>query len=239
MTHEIYWDTPGAPCDLAALKHTARYHVSPNACRGLGPRLKPGQTLDPQKLRAELLGGCFQARQVFYAHRGLPLYCLEFYGAATEDHQGSLTAEVQDRQIVSWLLGAPLVFSGDLSTLSDQHLAHYQKRFATLNRLHQSWGIYRRFQFSGVPSPNDDDWHWWGKLNENGSGAVVVLRGSAGAERRRINIPWVKPDRQYTVTSLFGEKRLGLFSGQELQNAGVELNLPVHGQEILELAIRN
>ena len=41
MTHEIYWDTPGAPCDLAALKHAARYHVSPNACRGIAPR--PGR----------------------------------------------------------------------------------------------------------------------------------------------------------------------------------------------------
>ena len=38
MTHEIYWDTPGAPCDLAALKHAARYHVSPNACGGIAPR---------------------------------------------------------------------------------------------------------------------------------------------------------------------------------------------------------
>ncbi|MBI5387769.1 MAG: hypothetical protein HZA90_24165 [Verrucomicrobia bacterium] len=240
LTHEIYWDTPGAPCDLAALKHAARYHVSPNACRGIAPRPKPGQTnapaVNPQKLRDELLGACFQARQIFYAHRGLPLECLEFYGAATEDHQGSLSPEVQDRQVVSWLMGAPLVFSGDLSTLSDRHLAHYKKRFALVNRPHQSWDIYRHFQFSGVPAPTDDDWHWWGKLNDAGCGAVVVVRGRAGAERRAINIPWVKPDRQYAVSALFSERRLGSFSGRQLQSAGVELSLPVYGQEILEVA---
>jgi hypothetical protein len=238
MTHEIYWDTPGAPCDLAALKHAARYHVSPNACRGIVPRPRPGQTapaIDPQKLRAELLAACYQARQIFYSHRGLPLYCLEFYGAATEDHEGSLTAEVQDRQVVSWLLGAPLVFSGDLSTLSAQHLAHYQKRFVLANRLHQSWDIYRNFQFSGVPAPNDDDWHWWGKLNDEGYGAVVVVRGSAGPERRAINVPWVQPDRRYTVVALFTERLLGDFMGRQLRSAGVELTLPVYGQEILEL----
>lgn len=238
MTHEIYWDTPGAPCDLAALKHAARYHVSPNACRGIVPRPKPGQTaraVDPQKLRTELLAACYQARQIFYSHRGLPLYCLEFYGAATEDHQGSLTPEVQDRQVVSWLLGAPLVFSGDLSTLSPEHLAHYQKRFALVNRLHRSWDIYHHFQFSGVPAPNDEDWHWWGKLNDEGCGAVVVVRGTAGAERRAINIPWVKAERRYTVLACFSEQRLGTFTGRQLQSTGVEIGLPVYGQEILEL----
>ncbi|MCX5646401.1 MAG: hypothetical protein NTZ17_17225 [Phycisphaerae bacterium] len=239
MTHEIYWDTPGAPCDLAALKHAARYHVSPNACRGIVPRPRPGQTNvpagDSQKLRAELIGACYQARQIFYSHRGLPLYCLEFYGAATEDHEGSLTPEVQDRQVVSWLLGAPLVFSGDLSTLSAAHLVHYQKRFALVNRLHQSWDIYRHFQFSGVPAPNDDNWHWWGKLNDDGCGAVVVVRGSGGADRRAINVPWVKADRSYAVVASLGERRLGDFTGRQLQSAGVELTLPVYGQEILEL----
>ncbi len=238
MTHEIYWDTPGAPCDLAALQHAARYHVSPNACRGIVPRPRPGQAapaVDPQKLRAELLSACYQARQIFYSHRGLPLYCLEFYGAATEDHQGSLTPAVQDRQVVSWLLGAPLVFSGDLSTLAPEHLAHYQKRFALLNRLHRDWDIYHHFQFSGVPAPNDNDWHWWGKLNEQGCGAVVVVRGSGGAERRSINIPWVSPGRRYAVIASFGELRLGDFTGRRLQSTGVEVTLPVYGQEILEL----
>lgn len=239
MTHEIYWDTPGAPCDLAALEHAARYHVSPNACAGLGPRRRPGQTsvpaVDPQKLRRELIGACYQARQIFYSHRGLPLYCLEFYGAATEDHQGSLTPEVQDRQVVSWLLGAPLVFSGDLSTLSDEHLAHYQKRFALVNRLQRDWDIYRHFQFSGVPAPTDSDWHWWGKLNDDGCGAVVVVRGSGGAERRAINVPWVQPERRYAVTASFAGQSLGDFTGLQLQSPGVELALPVYGQEILEL----
>ncbi|RPJ38038.1 MAG: hypothetical protein EHM35_05445, partial [Planctomycetaceae bacterium] len=235
MTHEIYWDTPGSPCDLAALKHAARYHVSPNACGGIVSRGTSASAVDPQKVRAELLAACHQARQVFYSHRGLPLYCLEFYGAATEDHQGSLTAEVQDRQVVSWLLGAPLVFSGDLSTLSAEHLAHYQKRFSLVNRLHRSWDIYRHFQFSGVPAPNDADWHWWGKLNDGGCGTVIVVRGSGGAERRAINIPWVKPDRRYEVVALFSERRLGDFLGRQLQSTGVELTLPVFGQEILEL----
>lgn len=236
MTHEIYWDTPGVPCDLAALQHAARFHVSPNACGGIAPRSRPGEpAVDPQKLRAELIAACYQARQIFYSHRGLPLYCLEFYGAATEDHGGSLTPEVQDRQVVSWLMGAPLVFSGDLSTLSDEHLTHYRKRFTLVNRLHQQRDIYRHFQFSGVPSPTDDDWHWWGKLNDEGCGAVVVVRGSGGAERRAINVPWVLPERRYAVTALFAERSLGDFTGRQLQAGSVELSLPAYGQEIIEL----
>jgi hypothetical protein len=242
MTHEIYWDTPGAPCDLAALKHASRYHVSPNACQGVMRRAKPGQTrpvVDPQKLRVELLAACYQARQIFYSHRGLPLYCLEFYGAGTEDHEGSLTSQIQDRQVASWLMGAPLVFSGDLSTLSDRHLAHYRTRFSLVNRLHRSWDIYRYFQFSGVPSPTDDDWHWWGKLNRDGCGAVIVVRGSEGDERRAINVPWVRADHRYTIAALFAERSLGEFTGRQLQSAGVELALPVYGQEILELTLSN
>jgi len=87
-----------------------------------------------------------------------------------------------------------------------------------------------------VPAPTDDDWHWWGKLNDFGCGAVVVVRGRAGADRRAINIPWVQPDRQYVVATLFNEKRLGVFPGPKLQREGVELSLPVYGQEILELS---
>jgi hypothetical protein len=164
------------------------------------PSLETGPTCRRSQASCRLLAACYQARQIFYSHRRLPLCCLEFW-RGHEDHRGSLTAEVQDRQVVSWLLGAPLVFSGDLSTLSAEHLAHYQKRFATVNRLHRSWDIYRHFQFSGVPAPNEDDWHWWGKLNDQGCGAVVGVRGSGGAERRAINIPWVKPDRRYAVTA--------------------------------------
>ncbi|MCX6903075.1 MAG: alpha-galactosidase [Verrucomicrobia bacterium] len=241
LTHEIYWDTPGAPCDLAALKHVARYHVSPNACRGIAPRPKPGSlpgvpAVDPQKLQEELRAGCLQARQIFYAHRGLPLFCLEFYGAATESHAGSLTPEIQDRQVASWLLGAPLVFSGDLRTLSPEQVAHYAKRFALLRRLQQTYDIYHRFQFSGVPAPTDEDWHWWGKLNDDGLGAVVVVRGRGGAGRQAINIPWVNAGRRYKITALFSERNLGTFTGEQLQSAGVDLALPVWGQEILELA---
>jgi len=62
-----------------------------------------------------------------------------------------------------------------------------------------------------------------------------VVRGGRGAERRAINVPWVKPDRRYVVVASFGEQRLGTFAGRQLQSAGVEIALPVYGQEILEL----
>ena len=91
-------------------------------------------------------------------------------------------------------MGAPLNFSGDLATLSDENIAHYRRRFDLLKRLQQQYDIYRHFQFSGVPAPTDEDWHWWGKLNPAGYGAVVVLRGSGGAESRAINVPWVEAE---------------------------------------------
>lgn len=239
ITHEIYWGTPGVPCDVAALKHAALYHIPPNDYSGVvnnKKRFSPSWNNDPVKLRQELLGGCFQARQRFYAHRGLPLYGIEWYAAATVNVNGSLSVEVQDRQICSWLMGAPLVFAGDLASLTEENIARYRRRFDLLKRLQSTYDIYRHFQFSGVPAPTDRDWHWWGKLDDKGYGAVVVLRGNGGAAQRAINVPWVHPEVEYRVTAAFSGKELGVFKGRELQAGSVQLELPALGQEILELA---
>lgn len=238
LTHEIYWGTPGVPADIAALKHADSYHIPPNDYSGCGNRnQRPTEawTYKPEDLRAQLIRGCANARQRLYAHRGLPLHCIEYYAAATVNFRGSLTPEVQDRQVCSWLMGAPTVFAGDLASLTPENLAHYRKRFDLLARLHKTYGIYGHFQYSGVPAPTDTDLHWWGKLNHEGCGAVVVIRGSGGSDEREINIPWVMPDRKYRVTALFSGKALGTFSGSDLQKGKLKLSLPVLGQEILEL----
>lgn len=238
LTHEIYWGTPGVPCDIAVLKHAAAYHIPPNDYAGVGAaRQRPGTnwSYDPEKLRQQLIAGCFNARQRFYAHRGLPLYAIEYYGAHTVNFHGSLTPEVQDRQICSWLMGAPAVFAGDLASLTQDNINRYRKRFDLLRRLENAYGIYRNFQFSGVPEPTDRDWHWWGKLNSDGYGAVVVMRGSQGSDKRAINVPWVSPERMYQVNRVLAEKSLGRFSGKQLQDGAVRLQLAPFGQEILEL----
>ena len=244
LTHEIYWDTPGVPADLAVLKHACQFHFPYNFCWGADPlwpdrlRLEKNRTapIDPETHRDVLRRACFEARKRFYAQRALPLHCLEFYAAATHGVGGSLTPDVQDRQVVSWLMGAPINFSGDLRTLSEANLAHYRSRFDLLKRLQQQYDIYRHFQFSGVPAPTDEDWHWWGKLNAEGCGAVVIVRGSGGAERRAINVPWVDPQRRYRVTAHFASADLGVISGRKLRDRGVTIQLSPWGQEILELA---
>ena len=237
ITHEIYWGTPGVPADLAALKSTARFHIPPNEAIGAdAPRLFAGRKGSMEEHQAELRQGCWLARQRFYSHRGLPLYPLEFYAAATTDYEGSLTPSIQDRQVASWLMGAPVCYSGDLRTLSAASVAHYRKRLDAVKRLEKQYGIYKHYQFSGVPDPTDIDWHWWGKLNSRGEGAVVVVRGSAGAASRLINIPWVKAGSRYRVSGIFSGKVYGSYSGQALQAAALKLALPVYGQEILEVA---
>ena len=236
ITHEIYWGTPGVPADLAALKSTARFHIPPNEAIGSDPREFPGRTPTAEEHADALRRGCWLGRQRFYSHRGLPLYALEFYAATTASHLGSLTASVQDRQVASWLMGMPVCFSGDSRTLSEENIAHYRKRLEAVRRLEKTYGIYKHFQFSGVPEPTDTDWHWWGKLDQRGYGAVVVVRGSAGEERRAVNIPWVRRDGRYRVTGVFSGKDYGAFTGQALQDAGLPLALPVYGQELLELA---
>jgi hypothetical protein len=241
ITHEIYWGTPGVPADLAALKHAALYHIPPNDYSGVGHAKQragtPGwERYNPDELRQELIRGCQNARERFFAHRGLPLECIEYYGAATVNWQGSLTPQVQDRQVASWLMGAPLLFAGDLASLSEENIAHYRQRFAILKRLQKTYGIYRLFQYSGVPAPTDTDWHWWGKLDGDGHGAVVVLRGSAGDDQRAVNIPWVREDRTYRVAALFDEQDLGTCTGAELQAGHLHLMLPTLGQEILEIS---
>jgi hypothetical protein len=241
ITHEIYWGTPGVPADLAAVKHAAVYHIPPNDYSGAGDPKKrvgsPGwERRDPEKLRRELLQGCFNARSRLHAHRGLPLEAIEYYGAATVNWQGSLTPQVQDRQVASWLAGAPMLFAGDLASLTEQNIAHYRQRFGIVRRLEKDHGIYRHFQFSGVPTPTDVDWHWWGKLDEDGHGAVVVLRGSGGEGRRAINLPWVRSGERYRVTALFGQRDLGTFDASQLQAGELRLELPPMGQEILELS---
>ena len=187
-------------------------------------------------IRKELIGNCFFARQRFFENRGLPLYALEFYGAATASYQGSLTPEIQDRQVVSWLLGAPSVYSGDLASLSEENVARYRQRFELLKRLQADYDIYRHFQFSGVPAPTDEDWHWWGKLSPKG-GAVVVMRGAGGLGERKINLPWVQPRAKYQLTSRFADKPLGTFTGKQLQNGALTLALPPLGQEIVEVKL--
>jgi hypothetical protein len=240
ITHEIYWGTPGVPCDLAVLKHATSYHIPPNdyAGQGIGKtRVTPGMKLDPLKLRAELLTASFKARERLYAQRGLPLYCLEYYGAHAVNINGDLTRDVQDRQVCGWLMGSPAVFAGDLASLTNENIRHYRELFDLLKRLENDYDIYRHFQFSGVPAPTDQDWHWWGKLDATGSGAVVVMRGSAGEPTRAINIPWVQADRGYQVNTRLKDKSLGQFTGRDLQSGALHLDLPPLGQEILELRL--
>ena len=240
LTHEVYWGTPGVPCDLAALKHANLYHVPPNDYSGDGDRKQrysPNWKLDPAAMQRGLLEGTLHARERFYAHRGLPLDAIEYYGAATMNIKGSLTPQIQDRQIASWLMGAPMVFAGDLSSLTKDNIKLYRKRFGLLKRLQQSYNIYDYFEFSGVPSqPSEQDWQWWGKLNANGFGAVVVLRGAGGANARSVNIPWVAAETLYNVRSMLTDRDFGRFSGRELQTGQIRLTLPANGQEILELS---
>ena len=238
ITHEIYWGTPGVPCDIAALKHASAYHIPPNDYAGAGPtnrRVNQNAPVDVNKLQSELLTGSFNARQRLYEHRGLPLYAIEYYAAHAVNIRGSLTLAIQDRQICSWLMGVPAVFAGDLSSLTPENVDHYRKRFDLIKRLENEYGIYKHFQFSGVPAPTDKDWHWWGKLNAEGNGAVVVLRGDSGSDARDVNIPWIRENQNYRVKALFSNQLLGIFSGRQLQISGINLTLPQFGQEILEV----
>lgn len=238
LTHEIYWGTPGTPCDLAALKHSLAYHIPPNDYSGSGPRKKrytPAWPDNPDSLRAKLLEGCFNARTRVYAYRGLPLYGIEYYAAATVNHRGSLSAEVQRRQVCSWLMGVPSVYAGDLASLTEENIRVYRQCFDLIDELQRKYFIYSHFQFSGVPAPTDTDWHWWGKLNEAGEGAVVVLRGRGGQPQRVVNIPWVLPDKRYAVRLRFSGRELGTFSGQNLINGQLSLKLQPYSQEIIEL----
>lgn len=244
ISHEIYWGTPGVPCDLAALKYVSQFHIPPNDYSGAGHRKQrvgasdAWENYDPEELHDQLVRGCLNARNRFYAHRGLPLECIEYYAATAVNWKGSLTPQVQDRQVCSWLMGSPSVFAGDLASLSEDHIKRYRRRFDLLKRLETDYGIYRHFQYSGVPAPTDIDWHWWGKLNERGLGAVVVMRGREGDEARAINIPWVRSEDHYRITAHFQGKGLGRFTGRQLQDGDLHLKLPPLGQELLELSPR-
>ncbi|GGC12564.1 alpha-galactosidase [Dyadobacter sediminis] len=239
ITHEIYWGTPGVPCDLAALKHVYAYHIPPNDYSGAG---NPGQryslnwNYQPDSMKAKLIEGCFNARKELYKHRGLPLQSIEYYGAATLNYKGSLTPDVQKRQVCSWLMGVPAVFSGDLASLTEENIRVYRTCFDLLENLNNKYSIYQNFQFSGVPAPTDTDWHWWGKLNEKGEGAVVVLRGSKGENSRKINIPWVLPDKTYKLRLCFDKTNKGSYKGKDLINGALSLALSTYSQEIIEIS---
>ena len=232
LTHEIYWSTPGVGGNLAVLEHASRYHMSPNRIGGLPPKGSSQKSVED--LRKDLIENCFFSASVSSRTAACPWYALEFYGAATASYKGSLTPELQDRQVVSWLLGAPSVYSGDLASLSEENVARYHQRFDILKRLQTDYDIYRHFQFSGVPAPTDEDWHWWGKLSPKG-GAVVVVRGTGGLSKRKINIPWVQAGAKYQLVARLADKPLGTFTGKQLQNGALTLALPLLGQEIVEV----
>jgi len=183
-----------------------------------------------------LIKGAFRAREFWYSHRGLPLDRIEVFGAVTTNIKGSLTPEIQDRQICSWLMGAPVSFSGDLSSLTEGNIQHYGERFRMLDDLQKMYNIYSYFQFSGVPPPTDTDWHWWGKINSDGYGVVIVMRGSSGDNARNVNIPWVRKHKKYKVKGLFSRKEYGIFNAQQLVKGNLRISLPNYGQEILLLA---
>ena len=242
MTHEIYWGTPGTPCDIAALKHANTYHIPPNDYAGAGhtkqrvnPEWNNNPNFQPEKLNEQLNLGCWNARRRVFAYRGLPLQSIEYYAAATVNFKGSLTTQIQQRQICSWLMGAPNVFAGDLASLTEENRSVYRQGFQLLDRLDKEYGIYRNFQFSGVPEPTDTDWHWWGKLNDEGYGAVVVIRGKEGASRKKINIPWVQKDKKYRLRLCFSGRELGQVSGKKLFEGKLELELEKNSQEIIEI----
>ncbi len=238
LTHEIYWGTPGTPCDVAALKHAHYFHVPPNDYSGAGhakQRAIDQRKYNTDSLQARLIAGCWNARRQFFAHRGLPLKSIEYYGAATINLGGSLTPAIQRRQLCSWFMGAPSVFAGDLESLTAENRRVYREGFDLLSRLDSLYSVYDHFQYSGVPEPTDTDWHWWGKLNADGYGAVVVLRGNGGSAERAINIPWVKGAKRYRVRASFSGNDIGVFLGQELIDGRLSLVLRHYDQEILEL----
>lgn len=238
LSHEIYWETPGPEADIAVLKHVDSYHAAPNEYWGAGHRkqlVNETWKYNIDSLQQKLIQGAFRARDLLYRHRGLPLDRIEIFGAVTTNFNGSLTPDIQDRQICSWLMGAPLSFSGDLTSLSEENIERYRSRFAILEQLQQKYTIYPEFQYSGVPAPTDEGWHWWGKLNTDGCGVVVVMRGSAGVDAQMINIPWVNADEKYKLTALFSGKKLGEFSGTQLQNGELAIELPIFGQELIEI----
>jgi hypothetical protein len=243
ISHEMMWETAGPACDVASLKSAVSYHTSPNDYGGSGNRFSPvndswadNPKCDPAKLSRDLLHTAYRCRRMMFGHRGLPLYRVEYLGATMTHYRGSLTPAIVDRQVCSFLMGLPNVYQGQLSSLTPELIACYRERFATIKRLQEQYGIFGHFQFSGVPEPTEEDWHWWGKLNAQGCGAVVVLRGTEGAPRRRINIPWVKADKQYHVTALFSKDELGAFTGKQLQGGELELALGRLDQEILEVS---
>lgn len=238
LSHEIYWETPGPEADIAVLKHVDSYHAAPNEYWGAGHRKQlVNQTwkYNVDSLQQKLIQGAFRARDLLYRHRGLPLDRIEIFGAVTTNFNGSLSPKIQDRQICSWLMGAPLSYSGDLTSLSEENIERYHSRFAMLEQLQQKYNIYKNFQFSGVPAPTDEGWHWWGKLNTDGCGVVVVMRGSTGVDAQKINIPWVNAEKKYKLKALFSEKKLGEFTGTQLQDGELTLELSIFGQELIEI----
>jgi hypothetical protein len=240
LSHEIYWETPGPEADIAVLKHVDSYHSAPNEYWGSGNRSKlvsPEWKYNADSLKQKLVQGALRARNLWYAHRGLPLNRIEVFGAVTTNFNGSLSPQVIDRQICSWLMGSPVSFSGDLNSLTEANIGQYHNRFTTIEALEQKYGIYSHFQYSGVPGPTDTGWHWWGKLNADGYGIVVVLRGNSDDHSKRINVPWVNENHKYHLTALFSGKDLGNYSGAQLQKGGLTLELDKLGQEILELSI--
>ena len=115
MSHEVYWETPGPAADVAVLKHVDSYHASPNEYWGAGKRAELVNStwdFDVDILKNKLRIGALRAREIMYSHRGLPLERIEIFGAATTNFKGSLSSDIQDRQICSWLMGAPLSYSG-------------------------------------------------------------------------------------------------------------------------------
>lgn len=240
LSHEIYWKTAGPPADVAVLKHADVYHATPNEYWGAGDRTRqvsPAWPFRADSLAAALCHGAYRACANWYAHRGLPLYKIEIFGAAMTNFQGSLTPGMVDRQVCSWLMGAPTSFSGDLQSLTPELVERYRDRFAKVQELQRKYDIFHHFQYSGAPEPSEEDSFWWGKLNRQGEGAVIVMGGRDGKADNRVYIPWVQSRRNYRVKGLLTGTDHGIHAGRDLSREGLDLRLQPAQVEILELSL--
>jgi len=135
------------------------------------------------------------------------------------------------------LAGSLPIMLGDPRKLTPEERQWYKTQSGWLKELEKRHGIMSfRQDLPGFGEPTEDCWDGFCRINtETGSGGLVgIFRHGAKEEIRTVTVPWLNPQKIYTISSI--SKEIVVMTGKELAEKGFSITIPeLYGGELFEI----
>ena len=129
---------------------------------------------------------------------------------------------------------------GDPRKLSPSERNRYKQWSNWLKKLETKHGYmsYRQ-DLPGMGEPTEGAWDGFCRLNtESGSGGLVgIFKQGAKEKSRIITIPWLDPEKTYTIKQGFVGTIIGTMTGKQLMDEGFQVTLnELYDGELFEIS---